>query len=338
MHKKKFKPRPMEWLMRAAAFTGIAAILFIFVFVFMRAAPVIKNSGFGLITKSTVAVEDEYSGEEKNLDFGRQLTSAFNSSAGEPFLTFGLLGLIAGTLLSTLLALAAAGIISVGAAITICELAPKPVASALLSVVRLMASIPSVVFGLIGAMLVVPFVENTFITVEMQIDFLEFFQMTGRSLLSSAAVLTFMIAPTIITLTADALYSVPRAYKETGHAFGMTRFRIIQKIMLPASMPGIIAGFILGAGRGIGEAIAVSMVCGGVAVIPTLTHGAVALFTPILPLSAAIVNKSEAMGVPAVESALFACGALLLVMGAIFSVAARFFVKRFTVGGRAHEI
>ncbi|MDR1617168.1 MAG: phosphate ABC transporter permease subunit PstC [Syntrophomonadaceae bacterium] len=320
--KKVEKFHPTEWLMRVSAFAGILAIIFIFIFIFMKAAPVFAGSGLKLITGS---------------GFDSQIAEAFDAPADAPLLSFGMSGLIAGTLLSTLLALVIAGILSVGAAITICELAPKPVAAMLLSVVRLMASIPSVVFGLIGAMIVVPFLENTFITVDMQIEFLAFFQMTGRNLLASVIVLAFMIAPTVITLSADALYSVPGIYKETGYAFGMSRFRVIQKILLPAARSGIIAGLILGAGRGIGEAIAVSMVCGGVGMIPSLSHGIAAIFTPVLPLAAAIVNKSEAMSVPAVESALFACGALLLLMGTLFALAARFYVKQFTYGG-IHEV
>lgn len=323
MKKEKLKVNPMEWLMRITALTGILAILLIFLFVFIKAAPVLKSSGIGLATKS---------------GFDRQLSEAFSASADAPVLSFGMLGLIAGTLLSTLLALLIAGVFSIGAAITIGELAPKPVATILLSVVRLMASVPSVIFGLIGAMIVVPFIENTFITVDMQIEFLEFFQMTGRNLLSTVIILTFMIAPTVITLSADALRSIPHIYKETGYAFGMNRCRIIWKIILPSSRPGIVAGFMLGAGRGIGEAIAVSMVCGGVGMTPMISHGIAAIFTPILPLSAAIVNKSEAMSVPAVESALFTCGALLLIMGTIFSGAARFFIKRFSNGGNIHEV
>ncbi|MDR0569915.1 MAG: phosphate ABC transporter permease subunit PstC [Clostridiales Family XIII bacterium] len=305
--------RPMELLMRVAALAGIVAIFFIFAFVFMKAAPVISHSGLGLVSKS---------------GFDAQVSEAFYAPADEPMYVFGMLGLLLGTTLTTLISLAVAGFFSIGAAISICELAPRAVASPLIAVVRLMASIPSVVFGLIGAMLVVPFVERVFVTVDMQIEYLAFFQISGRNLLTSVIVLTFMIAPTVITLSTDALRAVPDIYRETGHAFGMSRFRVVWRILLPAARPGITAGFLLGAGRGVGEAIAVSMVCGGVGKIPSLAHGFAALLTPVLPLSAAIINKSEAMSVPAVESALFACGALLLVLGTLFSLAARLIVRR----------
>ncbi|MDR1206300.1 MAG: phosphate ABC transporter permease subunit PstC [Peptococcaceae bacterium] len=313
MEKRRARFPLAEWMMKILALFGIVVILFIFIFVFMEAAPVIRNSGIGLLTRT---------------GFDRQISEAFYAPASEPALTFGLAGLAAGTLLSTLLALAAAGILGVGSAIAICEYAPGKISVILLSVVRLLASIPSVVFGLIGVMLVAPWIEDTFITVDMQIEFLEFFQMTGRNLLASALVLSFMIVPMVITLASDALSAVPAELKEVGYAFGMGHFRVITQIILPEARPGIAAGLILGAGRGIGESIAVSMVCGGIGMLPRVSHGAAALFTPILPLSAAIVNKSEAMSVPAVTSALFACGAVLLLMGAGLSLAARVFSRR----------
>jgi phosphate transport system permease protein len=307
-----------EIILKTMALIGILIMLFIFFFVFKEAAPVIRSSGLGLVTET---------------GFDKQISQAFSAPAGEPVMAFGFAGLIAGTLLSTLLALAAAGALGIGAAIAICEYAPGALSALLLSAVRLLASIPSVVFGLIGVMLVVPWVESAFITVDMQIEYLAYFQMTGRSLLASALVLAFMIAPMVITLAADAIRAVPIDRIEVGYSFGMGKFRVIMKIVLPEARPGIVAGLILGAGRGIGEAIAVSMVCGGVGMLPRLSHGFAALLTPVLPLSSAIVNKSEAMSVPAVSSALFACGAALLLMGAALSIAARAFTARLSRGG-----
>ena len=147
-------------------------------------------------------------------------------------------------------------------------------------------------------------------------------------MLSAVIVLTFMIAPTIISLSVDAINSVPYALKETGYSFGMTKFRVIYKITLPYSRSGIIAGVILGAGRGIGEAIAVSMVCGGLGFIPDLKLGFINLLAPTLPLASAIINKSEAMGSYAVEAALFSCGATLLIIGTILSLLAKYIERK----------
>jgi len=309
---KKLKDLVPEATIRILSLFAVVAIIFIFYFVFTKAMPVIRENGFGLITKG---------------GFDGQVRNAF-SSPGEPLLEFGMLGLIMGTFYSTLISLAIATVISIGASIAICELAPKWLSVILTTFVRLLASIPSVIFGLVGIMTVVPFIDKLFITVDLQIKYIEFFQMPGRNMLSSIVVLSFMIVPTIVSLCVDAINTVPNERKEAGFAFGMTHFRVIWKVILPSSRSGIIAGVILGAGRGIGEAIAVSMVCGGVGNIPNLAHGFAALLTPVLPLSAAIVNKSEAMGVVSVENALFACGAILLLFGALLSLSAKFVEKR----------
>ena len=206
-------------------------------------------------------------------------------------LSFGLLGLIAGTAAATGVSLLFAAVLGIGSAIAIAELAPRGLKELLNAIVRLLASIPSVVFGLVGIIVIVPIVEKAFVTTDLQINYLEFFQITGRCLLSSVIVLTFMIVPMVISLSIDALNAVPDRYRESGYAFGMSRFRVIWKIVLPSARSGIIASLILAAGRGIGEAIAVSMVCGGVGNIPSLSNGIVSLLTPILTLSAAIINN-----------------------------------------------
>jgi phosphate transport system permease protein len=108
----------------------------------------------------------------------------------------------------------------------------------------------------------------------------------------------------------------------------MSKFRVIFKIILPGARSGITAGIILGAGRGIGEAIAVSMVCGGIGFLPKASFGFINFLAPALPLAPAIINKSEAMGSMPVESALFTCGAILLVIGAFRSVTAKIIEKK----------
>ena len=303
-------PRIIIYILSAVS---VAVIVFIFVFVFYRAYPVIAESGASLVTTG---------------GFDRQIREAFESPDSNPMLRFGMLGLISGTLITTMTALLFAALIGIGSAIAICEYASRGVSPVLIGFVRLLASIPSVVFGLIGIMVVVPFVENTFVTVELQIEYLEYFQMSGRSLLAAATVLTFMIVPTVTSLSVDAIRAVPQVNKETGYAFGMSKFRVVFKILLPGARSGMTAGIILGAGRGIGEAIAVSMVCGGLGIIPTGSFGFLNFLAPTLPLAPAIVNKSEAMGSYAVESALFTCAAILLVIGAFLSIGAKMVEKR----------
>ena len=310
---KKIKSILPQIIIYTLSALSIAVIVFIFIFVFYKAFPVIKKSGVSLLTKG---------------GFDRQIQDAFYSSESDPMLAFGLLGLISGTLITTISALLFASLIGIGAAIIICEYATRRISAVLIAVVRLLASVPSVVFGLIGIITVVPLIEKLFVTTERQFEYLNYFQMSGRNLLSAIIVLTFMIVPMIVSLSVDAIRAVPHMQKETGCAFGMSKFRVIYKIILPGSRSGITAGIILGAGRGIGEAIAVSMVCGGLGLIPNASFGFINFLAPTLPLAAAIVNKSETMGSMAAESALFACGAILLVIGAFLSIGAKIIEKR----------
>ena len=298
-------PKIMIYLLSAVS---IAVIAFIFIFIFYRAMPVITESGVSLLTTG---------------GFDEQLDKSFNSPENEPMLKFGFLGLILGTVMTTFSAVIFAAVIGIGAAVIICEYSSKTISSILIAVVQILASVPSVVFGLIGIITIVPLIERLFITTEMQLKYLEYFQMTGRNILSATIVLTFMIVPTLVSLTVNALRAVPNAYKETGYAFGMSKFRVIFKIIIPGARSGIIAGIILSVGRGIGEAIAVSMVCGGLGMLPDLSFGFISYLAPTLPLASAIINKSEAMGAGGVDSALFTCGAILLVIGAVLSVGSK---------------
>jgi phosphate transport system permease protein len=303
---RRILERISEIIMSALAGVGVLVILFIFFFVFLRAWPVIRESGPGLLVNS---------------GFDQQVSEAVRSY--EPMLNFGFFGLIAGTVATTLIALVLASLIGVGSAVAIKELTPRPLGYALTSLVRLLASIPSVIFGLIGITVVVPFINNNFVDVDLQLRYLHRFQITGRGLLASAIVLTFMMVPTITALSSDAIAAVPKRFREAGFAVGMTHFRVIWKIIIPTGRSGIIASIILAAGRGIGEAIAVSMVSGGIGLTPDWSMGFVTLLAPVLPLAAAIMNKSEAMVNESVAAALLTCAAILLLIGTALSVAAR---------------
>jgi phosphate transport system permease protein len=291
---------------------SIAIIAFIFIFVFYKAWPVIQSSGLSLIITG---------------GFDSQLQDAFAMPSSTVHY-FGLLGLIYGTLMTTLISLLFATVIGLGGAIIISQYTSKLTSDILIAIVRLLASIPSGVFGLVGIVTVVPFFQTLFENHFELFQIWNYAGWDGRNMLSAIVVLTFMITPTVVSLSTDALRAVPDLYKETGYAFGMKKFRVIVKIVLPSARSGIIAGIVLAAGRGIGEAIAVSMVCGGLGVLPTGSLGFVNILAPTLPLAAAIINKTEAMGSVSVDSALFACGALLLLIGAMMSIGARAINKR----------
>ncbi len=288
-------------------FTVLSAIIIVFIFYFIlqKSWEIFKINGLGFVTQT---------------GFDRQINDAFYAPGDTPVWIFGALGLLLGSLLTTLGALLIAVPMGMGTAIVIAELAPVWIRNLLQSVVRLLASIPSVVFGLLGLLIVVPLIKKAFITTELQIQFIKYFQMDGKSLLAGILVLSLMILPIIVALSVDAINAVPRKYKEASLALGLSHWRTITKVMLPAAKSGILAGVVLGMGRAIGEAIALNMVTGGIGFVPNPAHGLPFFLTPVLPLAAAIVKKAEAMSVPSIEAALFACGVVLLATTTVLGI------------------
>lgn len=146
-------------------------------------------------------------------------------------------------------------------AVFLSRFASKPMVKLMKPMVSLMAGIPSVVFGFFGLVVLVPLVR-------------ELFGGSGSSLLTAAVLLGMMILPTIVTVCESALNAVPDSYYEGALALGATHERAVFSVVLPAAKSGVTAGVILGIGRAIGEAMAVNMVAGNHAVIPTsLTRG-----------------------------------------------------------------
>jgi phosphate transport system permease protein len=283
-------------------------IVFIFIFIIRKSIGVLSKNGLDFIAKT---------------GFDQQVADSFLALPDEQTWVFGVLGLLAGSLLTTVGALLLAVPMGIGTAIVISELAPLWTRKILQSVIRLLAAIPSILFGLIGLLVVIPFIQKSFVTTELQLKYISFFQMDGKSLLSGILVLSLMILPIIVALSVDAINAVPKKFMEAALALGLSRWRSIVKVVLPSAKSGILAGSVLGMGRAMGEAIALSMVTGGVGNIPNPAHGAGFLLTPVLTLASAIVNKSEAMSVPSIESALFGCGVVLLLTTTLLSISTR---------------
>ncbi len=223
----------------------------------------------------------------------------------------GILPLILGSLLVTVGAAVISIPIGVGCAIYIAEIAPIKIKEILKAGIELLAAIPSVVLGFIGMVTLVPLVKNIF------------HLPTGLTALSGSIMLAFMAMPTIVSVAEDALYSVPKNYKEGAFALGATHWQTIWRVMLPAASSGILAAVMLGIGRVIGETMAVMMITGNAAVIP---HS---IFTPVRTLTATIAAE---MGEAVVGSehyfALFAIGIVLFVISFVINVTADLFLHR----------
>lgn len=296
--------RYMPYVLGAAAiFSGLVITLLIF-FVVQKAWPVFHSEGLRFVTSG---------GWDQQLE---------DSWSGKAF--FGVSELIAGSVFSTLGALLLSLVLGLGCAIFLSELAPQWIKGPFETVVQLLAGIPSVVFGLVGLMVVVPFIANNIVPSNSG-DVVTEIPVNGSCLLAAILVLGFMILPFFVTVATDSLRAIPRSYIDGGLALGMTRWRTITRIQVPAAAPGLVAGLVLAAARGIGEAIAISMVGGAIAFIPTLAHGPLyMLLEPIRTLASAILeNGGEAMDVPAMAAALFGLATLLLVFSISLSLLAR---------------
>lgn len=170
---------------------------------------------------------------------------------------FGFLPLITGTLWVSLFAILIALPFGLSVAIYMSEVAKPGIRNWLKPVIELLSGIPSVVYGFFGLIVIVPLIQKVF---DLPV---------GESGLAGSIVLAIMALPTIITVTEDAMRNCPRAMREASLALGASQWQTIYKVVIPFSISGITSGVVLGIGRAIGETMAVLMVTGNAAVIPT---------------------------------------------------------------------
>ena len=174
-----------------------------------------------------------------------------------PAAQFGFLPLITGTLWVSLFAILFALPFGLSVSIYMSEVANPKVRNWLKPIIELLSGIPSVVYGFFGLIVIVPLIQKLF---NLPV---------GESGLAGSIVLAIMALPTIITVTEDAMRNCPRAMREASLALGASQWQTIYKIVIPYSISGITSGVVLGIGRAIGETMAVLMVTGNAAVIPT---------------------------------------------------------------------
>lgn len=184
---------------------------------------------------------------------------------------FGAAVFIIGSLATTLLAILFGGPVGVGVAIFMSHIAPQRIRHLVRQAVDLFVGIPSVVYGWIGLQIFIPLIRE--VTGSP----------SGFGLLAASLVLSIMILPTVISLSEDALRSVPRFLEEGSLALGATRWQTISRVLVPAAMPGILTAIILAMGRAIGETMAVQMLIGNTPLLPR------SLVTPTATLTSEIV-------------------------------------------------
>jgi len=230
----------------------------------------------------------------------------FNPDANAP----GSLVFIVGSLAITLFAILVGGPFGIAVGVFLSELAPRGVVAAMKPAIEVLVGIPSVVYGWIGLTLLVPLIRTVTGS-------------NGFGLLAAGVVLSVMILPTVITLSEDALRAVPGSLREGSLAMGATRWQTIWNVLLPAAGSGLTVALILGIARAIGETMAVQLVIGNAAVLPSgLLSPAAALPTEI------VMDMSGAQQGSLLSHALFSMALLLLLIAMALILAVRFALRK----------
>ena len=276
------KEKLIEKVLMLLAFSAIGSLLLITIFIFNEGLPIIIKTGVG------------------NFIFGAH----WAPTKGH----YGILAMILSSIYVTIGAMIFGVPLALACAITLAEFAPARLTRFLKPTIELLAGIPSVVYGFLGVVLLVPLIR-------------EYLGGPGLSLLAAALILGIMILPTVISISIDAINAVPNIYREGSIALGATQWQTVRKLVLPAARSGIITAIILGMGRAIGETMAVIMVAGNALKIPT------SVLDPVRTLTANIaLELGYASG--AHREALFATGIVLFIIIMILNTTATLITGR----------
>lgn len=307
--------RRTEIVLVVIAATVLALIAGMIAFVFAKAWPSFEANGLS------------WFGSGGSVD--RQLEDIFKSPANpaQYEYTIRTWPLLYGTALTTLGAVAFGLVIATLSAIFIVEFAPRRVSVVLTRVVKLLAAVPSVIYGLIGVLVLVPFVGNELTSEDRKESVAYVVQLTGASISVAVVILTIMVTPIMIALITDALRAVPRSWSEGALALGVNRWRVMWTIVVRAARPAIVAAAVLATARALGEAIMLSMVSGSVGFAPNPFDGLTFFLEPTRTFAATIVEGAEGLSNEPFGRTLYAFAAVLLISSAFLSFGA-YLIKR----------
>lgn len=257
-----------------------------------------------------------YKGSGTFLTFGHSVGEFLGSTKWAPVDnadgggTVGTLIFIVGSLSTCGLALLIATPFALGSAIFMTEISPKFGEKFYRPVIQIFAGIPSVVYGWVGLTVLVPAIRNIF------------HRQVGHSVLAAGLVLALMIFPTITSVSADAIRSIPKEYRMGAYGLGSTRWQIIYKVVLPAAKSSIFSAIILGIARAFGEALAVAMVIGQTTALPT------SIFSTTKSLTTEITAQmGNAMEGGETKTALWTLALLLFLISLLFIFLIHFFSR-----------
>jgi phosphate transport system permease protein len=292
----------LRTLTALAAVVGVGVLVWIAITVFNKASPAISRFGLGFI--------------------GSQSWDPVSNN-------FGAADFIYGTVVSSVVALIIAAPTSVAIALYLTELAPRLVRRPVAILVELLAAIPSVILGLWGIIVLGPFLGNT---LEPALhSALGWFPLFAGSpspygMLPAALILTIMAVPIVSAISREVFETTPAELKEGAYALGATRWEMVRMVVLPYGRPGVVGAVILGLGRALGEAIAVTQVIGNTPGI----HAS--LFQPAGTLAAQIASEYQGATTNLQISSLVYLAAILLVIAVIVNATARLIVRRAALG------
>ena len=268
-----------------------------------------------------VVLAYESSDAMRTFRWGFLTTSTWDPVARE----FGALPFIYGTLVSSLLALAQAVPLSIGTALFLSELAPSWVRAPVSFLIELLATIPSVVYGLWGIFVLVPWMRS-YIGPALQgsLGFLPFFSGPnyGVGMLTSSMILAVMIVPYVTSVATEVFQAVPSTQREAALALGATRWEMIRTAVLPYGRTGVVGAVMLGLGRAIGETMAVTMVIGNRADV------SLSLFSPGSTMASVIANEFSEATYDLYVQVLVEIGLVLFAVTVVVNVIARLLVWR----------
>jgi phosphate transport system permease protein len=299
----------VERLLGGVACIVLALIAGMIAFVFQKAWPSFAHNGLA------------WFGGGGDVDL--QLEDIFNSPADPAHYVYTLHAwpLLWGTFVVTAGAVLVGMVFALLSAIFIVEFAPPRINRVLEPVVRLLAAVPSVVYGLIGILVIVPFVGEHLISLDRKESVANVVQLDGAGLGVGVLILTVMIVPIMIAIVVDALRAVPHGWREGAAALGANRWRVMWTISVRTARPAIVAAAVLATARALGEAIMLSMVAGSASFAPNPIDGITFLFEPTRPLASALVENVEGLSVVPFGQTLFAFAAVLLVSSMLLSLA-----------------
>ena len=316
--------RRAELSLGAVSLLVALAVLAMIAFVAVQAWPTFRHNGLSWFG-SGGNVKDQI---ETMLNAGPHPTAAAYHLRAWP--------LIWGTIIVTVPAILLGLGIAVLSSIFIVELAPARLRKIAIPVIRLLASIPSVIYGLIGILVLVPFVLHHIISESERLSLQNTVSLTGTGVGVAIVILTLMVTPIMIALICEALLAVPNAWREGAIALGCNPVRAMLAVTVRAARPAIVAAAVLASARALGEAIMISMVGGATDFAPRVSDGLTFFLEPFRSVAAAIVDYHEGLGSPALKATLYAFALLLLFSAFALSVGGYLIklpLRKYQVGG-----